>query len=180
MATSAVSPSSTVSFLGSLLMFLSSYAPLFLVLAIRTSSWRLSLAWLVVALFGFVGLQGILRGARSTTPEPIEAHSIEPRSAEVAAYLASYLVAFVAGGPTGGRDLISLGIYLVVLAVVYIRTGLMYINPVLAIQGYRLVSATTRAGDDEIPVVVLTKSDSVRPRRILGVRIANGVYLETQ
>lgn len=178
MAAPPVSRSSTISFVGTVAMFVSSYSPLFVVLAIQAHDWRVSVGLLAGAALGVLGLEVILREARKTSPEVVEARSVEPKSAEIAAYLASYLIGFVTNGLTDWRDASAFGIYLIVLAVVYARTGLIYINPVLALQGYKLVSATAGSEQDAASVVVITKNDSVRPRNLKGVRLINGVYLE--
>jgi hypothetical protein len=97
----------------------------------------------------------------------------------VAAYLASYLVGFVTTGLSEWRDAAALLIFLLVLAIIYVRTGLIYINPVLALRGYRLVAAEAKVADDDaVLVVAITKSDSIRPRRAEASRLMNGVYLE--
>lgn len=178
MAAPPVSRSSTISFFGTVAMFVSSYSPLFVVLAIQAHDWQITVGLLAVAAMGVLGLEAILREARKTSPEVLEASSVESRSAEIAAYLASYLIGFVTNGLTNWRDASALGIYLIVLAIVYARTGLIYINPILALRGYRLVSATAGSGQDAVSVVIITKNDSVRPRDLKGVRLINGVYLE--
>lgn len=160
-------------------MFLSSYAPLWIVLAIQAQDWRLSVGLMVVAVVSVLGLQQILRTARKSSPEVIELRRVESRGADVAAYLASYLIGFVTTGLSEWRDAAALLVFLLVLAVIYVRTGLVFINPVLALQGYRLVTADAQISDDDtVTVVAITKSDSIRTRRVEASRLMNGVYLD--
>lgn len=160
-------------------MFLSSYAPLWVVLAIQARDWRLSAGLTAVAFGSVLGLQQILQAARKTSPEVINLRRIEPRGGDVAAYLASYLIGFVTTGLTDWRDAAALLVFVLVLAIIYVRTGLIYINPVLALLGYRMVAAEAEISDDDaVSVIAITKSDSVRHRQVEASRLMNGVYLE--
>jgi hypothetical protein len=68
--------------------------------------------------------------------------AVEDRGAEVAGYVASYLLPFLTVSEPSSRDLVAYGLFLVVVAVLYLRSGLVRINPTLYLAGWRLYAVT--------------------------------------
>jgi hypothetical protein len=119
-------------------LFLCSYAPLFAILAIRFRP-----TWLIVACGVLAGL-GLAAGAavlvrfRSVTAGGWVARTVEDRGGEVAGYLATYLLPFVTVAEPSVRDVIGYVVFLVIVAVIYVRSSLVQINPTLYLFGWRL------------------------------------------
>src|SRR5437660_70608 len=76
-------------------LFASSYAPLLLIFAIRFGDPALRIACAGLALAGLVNLVLLLWEARQVTADPHRIVRVADRGAEVAGYLATYLLPFV-------------------------------------------------------------------------------------
>jgi hypothetical protein len=112
-------------------LFLSSYAPLFLIMAVRFRT-----QWLDVVCYSlfFVGACSgylVVRRYSAISGQQWTATAVEDRGYEVAGYLASYLLPFVTVTEPEWRDLAGYTIFLFVAGVVYIRSGMFQINPTL-------------------------------------------------
>lgn len=124
-------------------LFVSSYAPAFVIFAVRFNGFALRLCCGAVALIGVADSATILRRAvRKTLPYEIAISSVEDVGGEVSGYLASYLLPFVTVSSPSPRDLVGYGIFLVVAAIVYVRSDLVRVNPTLYLFGYRVLSVT--------------------------------------
>jgi hypothetical protein len=158
-------------------MFISSYAPLFLILAIRFDKLPLRLGCLGLCLLGVVDALVLTRRARSATLSyEITPQSIEDLGAEVGGYLASYLLPFVTVSVPSGADLAAYGTYLIVAAVVYVRSDLVRVNPTLYLLGYRVLAITI--GADKRREYLVTRHDR-RPGERLQVVDVAGIALDT-
>lgn len=119
-------------------LFLCSYAPLFLILAIRfTTHWVEILCGSLFALGLAGGLAVVLR-YRGVSGRNWTATRAEDRGTEVAGYLASYILPFVVAPEPGWRDLVGYAIFFIVAATIYIRSGMLQINPTLYLFGWRV------------------------------------------
>jgi uncharacterized membrane protein YqaE (UPF0057 family) len=120
------------------LLFLCSYAPLFLILAIRFRDPWLEAACGVLFLVGLGGGLAVVLRYRAVSGQSWKATRVEDRGYEVAGYLASYLLPFVTVPQPGWRDLVGYAIFLAVAAAVYIRSGMLQVNPTLYLLGWRV------------------------------------------
>ena len=164
--------------LAQLALFLSSYAPLFGVFALLDSfgAGRPTLACLGLAAAGVVLLPAVLLPTLALKTQDLEVASAEVRDGDALAYIATYLVPFAAVTARDGRERAALGVFVALLAVLYVRGELFYVNPLLAVVGYRLFKVVTPRG---ATVVLLSKrrflqSNSVVPAR----RLSDYVYWE--
>jgi hypothetical protein len=128
-----------------ILMFLSSYAPLFALLAWRTRSCEV--AWIslsaisvisVAGLLIFVFVAGRFHGAI------LEIASVQPRDAETLAYVATYLIPFLALDLTQVEDVISFAVFMAVLGIISVTSHALFVNPVLSLFGYHTFDVTDK------------------------------------
>ena len=136
-------------------LFLSSYAPLFLILAIRT--WGNPLLVVLfggIAVLGIASLFGVLRTAGRTTPVPVQVSRATSREADATAYIASYIIPFIPSGTPHASELLALSVLLVVLGGVYVNSALIYVNPMLHLLGY---SAYDVADEQSNQLIVLSR-----------------------
>lgn len=130
------------------LMFLSSYAPLLLILAIRFDGLWLRITCGVLAAIGIIGLLLLMRLHR----EPLDQqgrHALTEVSGAgegASSYLAGYLLPFVTIGNPGLTDLVAYAGFFVVAYVVTTRTGIIQVNPTLFLLGYRVDLITDERG----------------------------------
>lgn len=130
------------------LMFLSSYAPLLLILAIRFDESWLRATCVALAAVGIVGLLALMRLHREPLGQQGRHTLTGVRGAGEGAssYLAGYLLPFVTIGNPSLTDLIAYAGFFVVAYVVTTRTGIIQVNPTLFLLGYRVDSITDEHG----------------------------------
>src|SRR5579875_2609125 len=137
-------------------LFLSSYAPLFLVFALLDSFGKGTPSIVCAALAG-AGLisTGILfLLSRRIAPSQLHVAGVSTRDGDVLAYVATYLVPFASISAHTGRQQAAVGIFVGLIAVLYVRLGMFYVNPLLALLGYRTYSIDTEGGTS---VVLITR-----------------------
>ena len=156
-----------------LLLFLTSYTPLFLLIAIRST--LINRSHLIYGGFGtgaikeclkyfgmpigltFISLISIIcchtflkkldRDSKNGDKASIE--KIENRNSESLGYIASYILPFIS---TNGEDIVEVFtfiILMIIIFVVYIRSNMVLINPVLNIN-YSIYNIEYKCGQDKI------------------------------
>lgn len=157
-------------------LFISSYAPLFVILAIRFERLWLEIVCAALATAGFgVALMAVKR-YRSLTPASWQVTHVQDRGPEVAGYLAAYLLPFVAVPEPSWRDIAGYAIFLLVAGVIYIRSAMIQINPTLYLFGWRLVEVTV---DDSWRAYLLSRR--VDPEgTVTAVRMAERLLVEAR
>lgn len=167
-------------------LFLSSYAPAFLILAVRAVNRScvmvavsLSLAALsIAALLLFVYV--IRKGA----PYRATLEDVEPRDAEIAAYVATYLLPFLTVFGATAQDVVALALFLFFIGVLWVNSGLIYLNPVLALGGYHVYVVRARAvganpADTLVRSFLLSKERDLRTgERVLVSPVSTGVLID--
>lgn len=150
--------------LGRWLLFLSSYSPLLALTAVRLDSggYRTGLYWLAGA--GAVALMAALAASRRIAPRDRVATSVSDRGGDVAGYLATYLLPFLTVSDPAPRDVISYAGFVLLVGVVYTRSTLLSVNPLLYVLGYRLVFLSTGSGQ---PILLICRSIPTAGDRIL-------------
>lgn len=125
-------------------LFLSSYAPLFVILAIRFQGVTLKTVCAVLAGIGFSYLFLVVFViARRAQARDYPVASLQDASGEVAGYLATYLVPFVTVPSPSAADLAGYCILALVVLAIFLRSELARINPTLYLLGWRVASITT-------------------------------------
>lgn len=125
------------------LLFLSSYAPLFGLLAWRSRSCEP--LWISLAALSVIAIAGLLTVVlvAGTFRGPILTVShIQPRDAETLAYIATYLIPFLALDLTNPEDLISFVVFMSILGIISVTSHALFVNPVLSLLGYHTYDVT--------------------------------------
>jgi hypothetical protein len=150
-------------------LFLSSYAPLFAILAIRFQGAVLRGACVGLAVVGLGYLAVVLWVIPRVAQQrvyPVE--EVNDASGEVAGYLATYLVPFVTVGSPSAADVIGYCILALVVLAIFIRSDLAQINPALYLLGRRVASITVGGRNYYLVCRRLPRP----PRQIDAVRVA--------
>jgi hypothetical protein len=123
-----------------LILFLSSYSPLFLIIAMRgwDKSRYLAIGVAVVAVLSVVVLFIFLGIAQKLAADKISVGSVASRDGDAMSYIVTYFLPFLAVKLNDVVDAGSLGIVLLVIAVLYVNSNMIYTNPVLNIAGYHI------------------------------------------
>jgi hypothetical protein len=162
-----------VTVLAQFVLFLSSYAPLFGVFALLESfgsGWTPACILLAIAgpiLLGVVFVVVLVKVA----PQALAVSTSATRDGDALAYVATYLVPFAAISVTTLREQLALGLFVILIAVLYVRAGLFYINPLLAIAGYRLFQVVTPGSATVVLIArrsYLPSGGSLQARRLSG------------
>lgn len=152
------------------MLFLSSYAPLFIILAIRNWDSRyVAGALLVLTLGSVVWLLVFLRQAAklgSGVYRGRTRHVSRRRHRELHRQLFAPFLAIDFGRPA---DLLSLAVLLVVIALLYVHSNLIYVDPLLGAFGYHLAEIEEVSGKVSI---LLSRRPYVRPNSRLRVVLA--------
>ena len=129
-------------------MFFSSYSPLFLILAIRNLAKTVAGASVLTAITvgSLLALAWFLYDKRKQASHHVTLTRVASRDADVMAYIVTYLIPFLGISISDPVDAVSLGIMLGLIAVVYVNSNLIYINPILGLFGYRLFEVETENG----------------------------------
>lgn len=168
----------TTGFLTKPLMFLSSYAPLLLILAIRFEGFSLRIICVSLAVIGIVGLFVLMR-FQHDAPEQRGRHTlIEARQAGEGAssYLAGYLLPFVIVDRPSMTDLAAYVGFFVVAYFITTRTRIVQVNPTLFLFGYSIYSITDTNGSERY-LISRTKETITKNSTVLVSRMTNDVLL---
>lgn len=162
------------------MLFFSSYFPLVLIFcALLWGMWPL---WAIL-LLGGLGLASLvvtlfyLEYMRRTVPaRPAKIKNFTRRDADVMSYIASYLIPFVSFSLASVQQAIALIVFFGVLLIIYVRSNMIYINPMLNIAGYRLYEIEIEQG--EFPRFYIARQRLKRTQDIRFIQISDEIYLE--
>lgn len=156
------------------LLFMSSYAPLFALLAIRFEDRWLWVSCAALATVGVISLWILLRLDTRAEPGPHDLVAVSDAGGEAAAYLASYLLPFLTVATPGGRDVAAYVGFLVVAAAIYLRSSLVQVNPLLYLFGYRVLSVEDGHG---LRAYLIIRGQVTVGSRILATRFGPDVLV---
>ena len=139
-----------------LVLFLSSYAPLFLIFAVKQypHSHKVSLIFSLVAVISLVVLTVFIKTFKSLAPSDITVKDHSSKDGDSMSYIVTYLVPFLDIKFDQIENVIGLLITLVVLGVLYVNSNMIYTNPVLNLAGYHIFDIHT---SEERPMVLVTR-----------------------
>ena len=144
-----------------ILLFCSSYAPLMLAIAIlqtKDQNYHMSIAFVIAAVLSTLFLYGILHSAAKFQSLPVRIAKVKDRSGDWMAYFVTYLVAFMSFDLGVWQDIAVIGLLLVMLCAIYVRSELIFLNPTLAFFKYRVLNCEDSEGK---PVQVITRSRTI-------------------
>lgn len=175
-----------------IILFVSSYAPLFVLFALLDSfgvTW-VRVAWGMVAATSLIALALYWVHLRSD-PDRYEATKVvsaSPRTLDVIGYFVSYVIPFAAMQQPDAFQALALALMFLVIAGIYFRNDLYYANPVLALCGIRVFDVTVSTLHNDSPEKIINKTVIVLThRRFLPqsgslklLRIGSYIYLDSR
>lgn len=131
-----------------LVLFLSSYAPLLLIVAIRNYSLHRGFSWSLVglALLSLLVLFGYLRLASSLSPHNLTVKSATSKDGDAMSYIITYIFPFLDAPLNDAAKAASLVLLFLVLGILYVNSNLIYTNPILNLCGYHVFQIETTDG----------------------------------
>jgi len=121
---------------------------LFAILVLRLESTGVAIACGTLAAIGFLSTLSLLGGVGRLEPQPYQVDAVVDRGPEVAGYVATYLLPFLTVAQPSGRDLLAYSAFLIVSGIIYVRSSMLAVNPLLYVLGFRVVSVTNTTGLD--------------------------------
>lgn len=108
---------------------------------------------------------------------PVKISSVEDINYEHLTFLTTYIIPLICFNLSSERYLIALGLLLIVIGVIYVKTDKFYANPTLAILGFRLYSAVvTRRTGQTVKVILISKDHLQNGSQIQFLELDNRVY----
>lgn len=137
-------------------LFLSSYIPLFIIFTIKyyNYSWLLGIVIFIILSSIFV-LYFSIKRAEHMSGDYYNLKTVENKSNQFLEYILAYIIPLLGFNLTSISDIISLVLLFILIAILYIRSDLIYMNPVLSIIGYNLYKVN--AGKSDIMVISTKK-----------------------
>ena len=89
--------------------------------------------------------------------------------------MVTYILPFTLANPQSEREKLTLILLIALICFLYIKSQLFYINPILALLGYRLFQVTTERSTS----ILITQKDFILTPATLNVyRLNNFIYME--
>lgn len=170
-------------------LFFSSYAPLFVILALLELNSRtlgiltiaenvdvhvLPLVFIIFAGLGVVIAMAIISVTRMQSAVMIQPTKVKRGSEETLAYLVTYLVPFIGFKFTGVNDIIADTILLGVICILYIQSNMIFINPTFNLLGYRVYRVFVEGNEK----LMLARREVQEDNRTKAVIVIKGLYIE--
>jgi len=155
---------------------LAAFAPAFGLMVWR--AWEEPLAWAfgVAASLGLLVVILVMSATRTGNPEPYTFGDISDSSADVLGHVGSYLVVAVLD-PKASVSEAALGLaVLSLIFLIHVSVGLVHVNPLFYVLGYRVYSGTT-THDNTYYLVVKTEVADWKGAQHL-VRMSDGILIE--
>jgi hypothetical protein len=159
-----------------LLLFLSSYAPLFLVLAYLNRS--TPAAWLIlggVVLVSVTGLVLVFRSLSNNGPQ-IKVKRATPKDGDVMAYVTGYLLPFLDVDLSDTDQVIVSLVFLAVLGTVYVNSSMLFVNPLLSLARFHTFDVTDE--NDDVYSVITRRNDFARDTVLTPHQVSRYVRVE--
>jgi hypothetical protein len=139
-----------------IVLFLSSYAPLFFIMAIKYGPSHLFFggAMVTIAAVSVSLLMIYLNAAAKLAVDRVVVERISTKDAEAMGYIATYLIPFLDLKIDDIQNALSLLLLFFVLGVLYVHSNLIYVNPVLNLLNYHLFEVELEGG---MPTALLSK-----------------------
>jgi hypothetical protein len=161
-----------------LVLFLSSYAPLDLILAIRLyHEYRTaSLVLLAIAVVSAAALFVCVRFSLKLSSHPLLAAEARSKDGDTMSYIVTYILPFL-DAPSGDvSKALSLMILLAVIGILYVNSNMIYTNPLLNLVGYHVFEVETDTG--KVSMLVTKRQYVARGSAMSVVSLGDYVVLE--
>lgn len=161
------------------MLFISSYFPLTVILFILFVNQQPVLAWVSLGI-GVIGLAFTYAYFCIFAPKMTTIHAKiterQEREGDVMGYVASYVVPFVTLPLNGWQQISTLCIFILVLGIIYVKSSMIRINPMLSIIGYSLYEITFENDPDTYSL--FTRRRIKRGETVHIVDVGRGIFLE--
>lgn len=159
-----------------LLLFISAYTPLFLILFIQYIQFLSPLfivSILLLALINSVWFV-IFYISKSWTVSEYTVKKSVNRTSDALNYIIAYIVTFIGFKFNTWQDYLSLAILLVIIFFIYVNSDLIFVNPMLNVIGFKIISVEVKEGGE---IVLITKNSTLKDDDKIAVKnITDNIY----
>lgn len=154
------------------ILFVSAYAPLLFLFALLDSLGRgwPSIACAATATVSLIALAVVWRMLLTQPPTLLDVVESRARGDDVIGFFVTYVVPFAAAQDANLRARLALLLFLVIIAGLYLRADLFYVNPVLGLAGWRVFEGVTATGR---PVLLLTRRRFLRQQETIRAAVVS-------
>lgn len=129
---------------------------------------------LLYCLFAYFRFDFELKGA---TEIPFEISKLEDINYEHLTFLATYVVPLISFNFGNGRQMIVLGLLLVVMGAIYIKTDLFYANPSLALFGFQIYRANGNFKNGErAGIILICRGRLIEKQKVSYIKLDDRIY----
>ncbi|AOZ94904.1 hypothetical protein [Paenibacillus crassostreae] len=174
------------------LLFISSYAPLYLLLAINNYDFKLIPVeyfktvlgsepmlyfWIVIVILFIISFVAVGYFRFISLNDSRGLIGLKPMNESVLSYLITYVIPLTAMNVSSTNSLVVNGLLFIIIGIVYVNSDLLYLNILLILFGYRVYNDAsnnviiTNYSKDELTNFMNTGE------RVLCRKVVNGVYL---
>lgn len=132
---------------------------------------------LLLALLGIVFASMKRRKWAGATNPPYEIISIKNENYEYLTFLTTYIIPLICIDLTKVRNVIVLGVLLVLIGFIFIRMDLYYGNPTLALMGYRLYRAEIKGCEAPDGIILISRDRLNKASSIKWIPIDEYVWI---
>jgi uncharacterized MAPEG superfamily protein len=158
-------------------MFVSAYFPLALILFVLyfNSHRNIAISILSLAVMGLAGLLAYFKAVQQLAAMRITVEGIQRREIEAVRNILAYFLPFAAIAFNDILRAASLGVFFVIVGILYVRSNLIHVNPVLSLCGFRVYDITIEAAGT---YSLLSKRRIGRSDSLLVIKIGDDLFLE--
>lgn len=162
------------------ILFLSSYAPLLLLLTLQNLEKHADKFWVWIpagiGVISFLGLWLFLKWVRGSAERKEEVACIERKDSEVLAYIVTYVFPFLSIDFSNLWNVISLAFFFIVLMFIYINSNMIHVNPMLSVFGYNIYEVQTPKGT--LHTILTKRSRLLKSTTLNVVMIGDDIFME--
>lgn len=156
-------------------LFVTSYAPLFGILAVRFDGGALRIVCATLCALGLLGAIFTIWAVGRKNPERVLIKHVEDAGGQATGYLASYLLPFVTVSQPTERDVIAYVIFIFVAFMVYAHSDMIQVNPTFYLLGRKILRIQMEHGSERY---VISKYPTPSPGDEVDVVWIKNVLLE--
>ena len=130
------------------MLFLSSYSPLFVILGIRAFRDNVIAAALLIGLaaLSVAFLITFLSLMNQLAPHQVQVSEAQSRDVELIGYILTYLLPFLDISFSEFTSVVPLGLFILIIAVLYVNSNMIHVNPILNLLGYHILEIQSDDG----------------------------------
>lgn len=134
----------------------------------------ISILMFIYSFFAYKKFEYDLKGA---TDIPFEIKKVESINYEHLTFLATYIIPLISFDFGSTRQMLVLGLLLIVMGVIYIKTDLFYANPSLALLGFYIYKADGgfKNGERE-GIVIISREKIVFGQKVSYIKLDDRIY----